>query len=204
MRRKLIIIGASGHGKVVADIAKLSGYEIVEFLDDDNDKVFCGNYNVIGKIKEFKKHKDCDFIVGIGNAIVREKIQNMITAFGCRVVTLIHPNAVIASDTEVGNGTVIMAGSVVNSGTTIGNGVIINTCSSVDHDCTVENFVHVAVGAHVAGTVYVAERTWIGAGATVINNIKILKSCTIGAGAVIVRNIEHEGVYVGVPAKLRA
>lgn len=201
MEKKLIIIGASGHGRVVADIATLSGYERIKFLDDNDKKMFCGNYKVVGKSEEYKKYKDHDFIVGIGNATIREKIQNMITKDGCNVVTLIHPNAVISGDVEIGIGTVIMAGAVVNSGSTIGDGVIINTCSSVDHDCIVKNFVHVSVGAHIAGTVYVAEKTWIGAGAIIVNNIEISKSCTIGAGAVIIRNINHEGIYVGVPAK---
>lgn len=202
MGKKLIIIGASGHGKVVANIAKLSGYEKVEFLDDNDTRSSCGNYNVVGKVEDYKKYRDSDFIVGIGNATIREKIQNLIINDGCNVVTLIHPNAVVADDTELGIGTVVMAGAVINSGSTIGNGTIINTCSSVDHDCTVEDFVHVSVGAHVAGTVYVAKKTWIGAGAIVINNINITKNCMIGAGAVVVRDIEHEGTYVGVPAKL--
>lgn len=202
MGKKLIIIGASGHGKVVANIAKLSGYEKVEFLDDSDTRISCGNYNVVGKVEDFKKYKDCDFIVGIGNAAIREKIQNMIINDGCKVVTLIHPKAVVADDTELGVGIVVMAGAVINSGSSIGNGAIINPCSSVDHDCTVEDFVHVSVGTHVAGTVHIAKKTWIGAGATVSNNININVTCMIGAGAVVVSNIEQEGTYVGVPAKL--
>lgn len=202
MEKQLIIIGASGHGKVVADIAKNIGYSSIRFLDDNSSVDYCGNYQVIGRIEVFKNYRDCDFIVGIGNAIVREKIQNMLIKEKCNVITLIHPNAVVASDTEIGIGTVVMAGAVINSGSKIGNGVIVNTCSSVDHDCTVQNFSHIAVGAHIAGTVFVGEKTWIGAGATIINNIDIAKNCMIGAGAVVVNNINEKGVYVGVPAKL--
>lgn len=198
--RKLLIIGASGHGKVVADIAKKNKYDDIAFLDDNEDLSKCGNYNIIGKCSRFEEF-DCDMFVAIGNAEIRERLQNMLEEKGKIIPALIHPNAVIAENVSVGAGTVIMPGAVVNPDSIIGKGCIINTCSSVDHDCIVENFAHISVGAHLAGTVTVGEKTWVGIGAVVSNNLKIADNCMIGAGATVIHNIEESGTYVGVPAK---
>lgn len=192
---RLIIVGASGHGKVIADIAIRVGYKEIVFLDDNDIICECAGFPVVGKsalISELKGDK----IIAIGNAQIRQKILER-----ADVVTLIHPDAVVGRNVEVGAGTVIMPGAVINADTKIGAGCIINTCASVDHDCMLGNFVHIAVGAHVAGTCMIGERTWIGAGATISNNIKICEDCTIGAGAVVVRNISKTGTYVGCPAQ---
>ena len=115
--RKLAIIGASGHGKVVADIARKNGYEEIVVLDDDERIHECGGYPVIGKSSEVGTI-DADVIIGIGNAGVRERIQESIP--NEKIATLIHPNAVIAEDVVIGAGTVIMAGAVINPGVRIG------------------------------------------------------------------------------------
>lgn len=192
---RLIIIGASGHGKVIADIAVKNGYDEIVFLDDNETIKECAGFPVIGKTQEATK-LDGDKIVAIGNARIREKIQKDI-----ETVTLIHQNAVVGRRVKIGKGTVVMAGAVINSDTVIGDGCIINTSSSVDHDCILEDYCHVAVGAHLCGTVHVGKRTWIGAGATVSNNINICGDCMIGAGAVVIRNIIDSGIYTGIPAK---
>lgn len=196
--RKLAIIGASGHGKVVADIARRNGYKEIVFLDDDDSIHECGGYSVIGKSAEAGMI-DADVIIGIGNAGVRKQIQESIPDE--KLVTLIHPDAVVAEDVVIGKGTVVMAGAVINPGVRIGKGCIINTCSSVDHDCEVGDYVHIAVGSHLCGTVFVGSGTWIGAGATVSNNISICPDCMIGAGAVVIKNIVEYGTYVGVPVR---
>lgn len=201
MNKELVIIGASGHGKVVADIAKKNGYENIIFLDDNEELAICGNYPVIGKISNAKNY-DCDMIVAIGNASIRKKIQEKLEFDGQRIISLIHPNAIIGDNVLIGAGTVIMAGAVINPCSTIGKGCIINTGSSVDHDCKISDFVHISVGAHLAGAVTVGECTWVGIGAVVSNNLDIVRESIIGAGAVVVRNIEESGTYVGVPAKL--
>ena len=199
-KKELIIIGASGHGKVVADIARKNGYEKISFLDDNEALQKCGGYDVIGRSEDASAY-GCDFAVAVGNAKIRRKIMEMLRREGKNTPTLIHPNAVLAEDVSVGAGTVIMAGAVVNPGAKIGQGCIVNTGASVDHDCTLGDFVHVSVGAHIAGTVEIGDETWVGIGAAVSNNLCVDGGCMIGAGAVVVKNIDEAGVYIGVPAR---
>ena len=193
---RLIIIGASGHGKVIADIAVKNGYEEIVFLDDNTSLIECAGFPVVGKTEEATNMKG-DKIIAIGNAKIRARIQENTE----NVVTLIHPDAVISRRVQIGRGSVVMAGAVINSDAAIGDGCIVNTGASVDHDCVIGDFSHVSVGAHVAGTCHIGERTWIGAGATVSNNVNICSDCMIGAGAVVIKNIDKTGTYIGVPAK---
>lgn len=199
--RQLVIIGASGHGKVIADIARLNGYTDIVFLDDDTSKKSCNGYLVLGCVASAKEHQNSDYIVAIGNAKIRKIIQEYLINNSFNVVSLIHPNALIAEKVNIGKGTVVVGGAVINPNTVIGAGCIINTSSSVDHDCIIGDFVHISVGAHVAGTVEIGSETWIGAGAIVNNNLIITSECMIGAGAVVVKDVKKAGTYVGVPAK---
>lgn len=192
---RLVIIGASGHGKVIADIALKNGYQDIVFLDDDVHIKECAGFPVVGRTCEATDMSG-DKVVAIGNAEIRKQISSQINT-----VSLIHPDAVISRRVEIGEGTVVMAGAVVNSDVRMGKGCIVNTGSSVDHDCVINDFVHVSVGAHVAGTCQIGDRTWIGAGATISNNVNICRDCMIGAGAVVIKDIKKPGVYVGVPAE---
>lgn len=196
---KLTIVGASGHGKVVADIAEKMGYSDIAFLDDNPNLKTCGKWPVIGPCN-MRCNIDQDFFIAIGNTETRE---NLAARFRDRhMATLIHPAAVVADDVEIGAGSVIMPGVVINSGTKIGKSCIINTSSSVDHDCILDDYVHVSVGSHLCGTVMIGKSTWIGAGAIVSNNISVCAGCMIGAGATVVRSIDIAGTYLGVPAKM--
>ena len=205
MHSKLVIIGASGHGKVCADIAlKLQKYDEILFLDDDENIKECMGFPVVGKSADAEQYiNEADFFVAIGNGKIRKKVTEQLLDIKATITTLIHPKAVIGSCVTIGSGTVVMAGTVVNPDSEIGQGCIVNTCASVDHDCKLEDYVHVSVGAHVCGTVEIGECTWIGAGATVKNNLKICNDCTIGAGAAVVKDIEEAGTYIGVPVRRR-
>ena len=194
--RKLIIIGAGGHGRVVADIASLNGYQDIGFLADDD------NGSVIGKVSDFIKYIDTsDFFVAIGNSAVRQRIQKELENNNAKIVSLFHPSAIIANNVKIGKGTVIMAGAIINPNTVIGEGVIVNTNSSVDHDCIIDDFTHISVGAKICGTVNIGKSTWIGAGATVINNKNVCANCMVGAGATVVKDIAFSGTYIGTPAR---
>jgi len=193
---KLIIIGASGHGKVVADIAKLNGYKEILFVDDDETKTECAGYPVVGKSHEAPEG---EVFIAIGDAVIRKKL--MMLYKNREHPVLIHPKAVIADSVKIGNGTVVMAGAVINANTIIGCSSIINTSSSIDHDCIIGDFTHISVGSHLCGSVTVGCNTWVGAGAIVNNNVNICDNCMIGAGAVVINDIAVAGTYVGVPAR---
>ena len=197
--KKIVIIGASGHGKVAANIALKCGYTDIVFLDDNVGIKNCGGYPVVGSSDKMKDMAG-DVIVAIGDPVIRRRIQEGIEEE--RLAVLIHPDAVIAEDVAIGKGTVVMAGTVINPGSVIGRGCIINTCASVDHDCKLGDYVHVAVGAHLTGSVEIGDGTWIGAGAVINNNVAVCSGCMIGAGAVVVKDIAEGGIYIGVPARM--
>ncbi len=201
--KSIAIVGASGHGKVIADIALLNGYDEIVFIDKNPEIKSLGKYPVVQQDTDMDKYiqEKYDFVVAIGNASIRRKIQTQLEEQGVNVVTLIHPAATVAYDVTIGIGTVVMAGAVINPGTTIGKGCIINTGSSVDHDNVIGDFTHISVGAHTAGTVVMGDNCWLGIGAIVSNNITICDDVFFGAGSVVVRNIEKAGSYIGVPAR---
>ncbi len=197
MKNRLLIIGAGGHGRVVADIALTTGrYIEISFLDDANPVDF--KYPILGKVNTAHKYIEThDIFVAIGNANVRKRIMKELNT---EFVTLIHKSSVIGLDVKIGQGTVVMPGAIINAGAVVGDGVIVNTSTSIDHDCIVGDYCHVSVGSHLCGTVNVGDKTWIGAGATIVNNINICDNCMIGAGAVVVKDINESGTYIGVPA----
>ena len=197
MNKKVIIIGAGGHGRVVADIVRLNGDEVIGFIDDNKTGIVNG-YEVLGTIKDIGKF-DCYYFAAIGDNATRQKIMEK----DVKWYTAIHPSAVVAKDVEIPCGVVIMANAVVNPGSVIGKGVIINTAATVDHDNVIGDFVHLSPGVHLAGTVTIKERTWVGIGAIVINNVTICSDAMIGAGTVVAKDIEESGTYIGVPAKMR-
>ena len=199
--KKLMILGAGGHGKVVADIARLCGYEQIAFLDDDPAKTSWVGYPVSGPICQQDAYDQWDFFVAIGDSSVRQQLQDALAQKGLSIATLIHPKAVVAQSATIGRGSIVMACAVVNPDAMIGQGCIINTCASVDHDCVVGDFCHISVGSHLSGTVHIGAHTLLGIGAVVSNNLTICSHCTIGAGAVVIQDIRQSGTYIGVPAK---
>ncbi|EJQ64911.1 acetyltransferase [Bacillus mycoides] len=203
MKKKLLIIGASGHGKVIADIAlKMNKWQSIAFLDDNENVKSSMGIEIIDKSTSISKYiDDYDFFVGIGNNAIREKIQRQLEAEEASIPVLIHPSAIIGEQVYLEAGTVVMAGAVINCCTNIGKGCIINTASTVDHDNVIEDYVHISPGAHLAGTVKVGRGTWLGTGSVVSNNINITHSCKIGAGAVVIRDITESRTYVGVPVR---
>ena len=196
---RLIIIGAGGHGNVVADNALKNGYTDISFVDDNVSGESMG-FHIIGTCADLMKFNDgnTDFVIGIGNNEVRKNIAEQ---YDVNWVTLVHPSAQIAVRTTIGKGTVIMAGAVVNACATVGSHCIVNTCAVVEHDNVLEDYVHISPNVALGGTVHIGESTHIGIGATVSNNINICSHCVVGAGAVVVRDIISCGTYVGVPMR---
>lgn len=199
MNNRLIIIGAGGHGKVIADNALKNGYFDINFVDDYATGM-CMGFPIIGTTAEIDHLNDgkTDFMIGVGNNDIRKRIAEK---YDVNWVTLIHPSAQLAVNVSIGTGTVVMAGAIINACATVGEHCIINSGAAVEHDCVIEDYVHISPNAALGGTVRVGEQTHIGIGAAVKNNIRICGRCTVGAGTVVVKNIEHPGTYIGVPAK---
>ena len=196
---RLIIIGAGGHGKAIADNALKNGYTDICFIDDDAVGTRLG-FPIIGTSADITELNDgkTDFIIGIGNNAVRKEIAEK---YSVNWVSLIHPSAQIATHVSIGKGTVVMAGAVINVCATVGSHCIINTHAVVEHDNVVEDYVHISPNAALGGTVRIGKETHIGIGATVINNIEICANCIVGAGAALVRDVQKNGTYIGVPAE---
>lgn len=199
--KKVVIIGASGHGKVVADIIRKSGDKILGFLDDNPEiETEYFGFPVLGTVADSIKYiSNVEFIIAIGNANIREKIAKKLQKVSWYIA--IHPTAVISDiDVTISEGTVVAANAVINSGSIIGKHCIINTGAIVEHDNRIDDFVHVSVGSRLGGSVSVGKGTWVGIGASVRNNVNICGGSMIGAGAVVVKNIEESGIYIGNPA----
>ena len=209
MLSKVLIWGASGHARIVADIIRLVGqYEIFGFLDSVNPERqgegFCGA-PILGGQEQLDplntkgiKH----IIMGFGNCQARLALSNFVYERGFSLVTAVHPTAVVANDVQVSPGTVVAAGAIINPATQIGQNAIINTGASVDHECVIEEGVHICPGVHLAGKVTVGRATWVGIGATVTDHIRIGAGSIIGAGAVVVNDIPDGVIAYGVPAKV--
>lgn len=202
MKDRIMIIGAGGHGKVVADIARLNGYKEILFLDDDISRKTNGRYQVVGTSNDIDRYKEeYDFFVAVGGNDMRERITVKLSEMNIEQPILIHPSATVDETVKIGEGTVIMANAVINADSKIGRGCIINTSATVDHDCIIDDYVHISPGAHIAGVVQIGKKTWIGAGSTVINNVIVCEQCIVGAGSVVIKDIAECGTYVGSPAR---
>lgn len=198
MGKKLLIIGAGGHGRTVADIANnMEIWSEISFLDDN-----ISNPDVIGKTEDFLMHKDnYEIFVAIGDNKTRESMINELVIQGIKMPIIIHPSVIMGEKVKVLEGTVLMPGVIINHSCEVGVGCIINTGVIIEHDCFVDNFVHLSPGSRLAGSVKVGRGSWIGIGGVISNNIEICKECIIGAGAVVIIDIHEPGTYVGVPAK---
>lgn len=194
MCKQVVIMGAGGHAKVVADIIKKSGDTVVGFLDDFNE-----GEHILGKISDCKKFSDCSFVIAIGSNKARCDIYNKYSEL--EYYTAVHPRAIVAENVTIGIGSVVMANAVINADAVIGMHSIVNTSSVVEHDNKIGDYVHISPGAVLCGTVTVGNNTHIGAGSVVRNNITICDNCVIGCGACVVKDINKSGVYTGVPAK---
>ena len=189
----MYLYGASGHGKVINDIAESRGDSVEGFVDDNpNLTQYCGK----------KVYHQADglspMIVSIGINITRKKV---VEKLNCVFSKAIHPTAIVSPSAKIGEGTVVMPGAIINADVVIGNHCIINTGASVDHECVVGDYCHIAPHASLCGQVHVGDGTLIGVGASIIPCVSIGSWCTIGAGAAVVVDVPDGSTVVGVPAK---
>jgi sugar O-acyltransferase (sialic acid O-acetyltransferase NeuD family) len=184
----LLIIGAGGHGKVVAEAAELDGrFENIMFLDDRIDAVRVLGHVIIGKLQEYEKFaKQYEYaIVCIGVNEKRVEITQKLLKAGYKVPVIIHPKASVSKYSDIGDGSVILAGAVVNTNANIGMACIININSSVDHESIIGDGVHICSGAVVRSGCRVGELSCIGAGAVVNSGIILKEKSMVQSGMVI-------------------
>ena len=207
MKKEVVIIGAGGHAKVIADIIYKSGDIVLGFLDDNKELgsniikepklSVIGTINDIHKIQQ--KNNSINFIIGIGDNKTRRTIAEKYNDIN--YYTAIHPTAQIGIDIEIEKGTTIMANTCINTSSKIGKHCIINTGSIIEHDNKIGDYVHISPNATLCGTVEIGENTHVGAGTTIKNNIKICDNTIIGCGTIIIRDIWEKGTYVGIPSQ---
>jgi UDP-perosamine 4-acetyltransferase len=203
----VVIYGAGGHGKVVADVLERDpAIEVIGWLDDDPRRVGAAFFGhpVLGGLAEVPRL----LARGVGHAVVaigdnpsRERLARVLAGHGMAFARAVHPAAQLGRGVTVGAGAVIMAGEVVNADSTIGEHAIVNTGATVDHDCRVGRAAHVAVGAHLAGGVTVGDLTLIALGAGVGPNVAVGARVVVGAGAVVLDDLPDDARAVGIPAR---
>jgi sugar O-acyltransferase (sialic acid O-acetyltransferase NeuD family) len=209
---RLLIWGAGGQGKVVADLVRACGHELVGFIDADAAKLGAtfepGGSSVLMTEPDLCARLEAGSPLPEGaSAVIPAVGRNGMRAIhlgllGDRTATaLCHPAATVSPSAVIGAGTVVFAGAVINADARIGSGCIVNSGAIVEHDCVLERAVHVSPGAVVSGGVRVEAEAWIGAGAVVIEGVTVGARTTVGAGAVVIRSLPSAVTAVGVPAR---
>jgi sugar O-acyltransferase (sialic acid O-acetyltransferase NeuD family) len=201
----LLIVGAGGHGAVVADAALAAGaWRDLAFVDDAEPVgQVRGRWPLLGPtalVAELVARYPAA-VVAIGDAAVRVALLDRLRGLGYELPIVRHPFSAVGAGATLGEGTVVLAGAVVNAGASLGAGCIVNSGATVDHDCRLGDGVHVCPGAHLAGEVSVGTLSWLGVGCCVRQRIRIGARVTVGAGAAVVTDVRDGVTVVGVPAE---
>ncbi|MDB4828182.1 acetyltransferase [Candidatus Pelagibacter sp.] len=197
MSKKIAIIGAGGHGKVVGEIALLSQYKKIDFFDDRINEIVKFPFTIINKVdflKNFFKDYD-DFFVAIGDNEIRKNKLEWLKSLKVNIASLVHPKSTISKFSSYGAGTCIMANSVINAGTLIKDGAIINTSSSVDHDCIIDDFAHISPNCSLSGNIKVGKLAHLGSGTSVHPGIQIGDNVKTAVGSRIFKDIENNTIF---------
>jgi sugar O-acyltransferase (sialic acid O-acetyltransferase NeuD family) len=202
MADTIIIIGGSGHAKVVISTASELGINIRGIYDDDPGKkgTNLGKARILGPILNIDAADGEKAIIAIGDNRTRSEIDKRLVAF--HWFTAIHPRAYIHPSVSIGEGTVVFAGAVIQPDTVIGRHCIINTNAAIDHDCVIGDYSHIGPGVCLAGNVTVGEGAFLGIGAVAVMGISIGRWSIIGAGGVVIEDMPDNVTAVGSPARI--
>jgi sugar O-acyltransferase (sialic acid O-acetyltransferase NeuD family) len=195
--KKLAIIGAGGHGKVVGEIALLNNYQSINFFDDKFNRIKEFPFNILGNLKYLKDHlKDYDFFfVAIGDNHLRHDKIEWLKKEKVNIISLVHPKSVISKLSSLDIGTCVMANAVVNAGSLIKEGVIINTSASIDHDCIIEEYAHISPNCSLSGSIKIGKFSHLGTGTSVQPGISVGNNVKTGIGSKIYKDILDNKIY---------
>lgn len=190
--RRLAVIGAGGHAKVVIEVARAAGWTPVAALDP-NAKGDVLGVPIVGADSELAQlWQDSDIdgaVVAVGDNQLRSKLAGVARAPGCPLPVIVHPSATISPTARLGDGTVVMAGAVINAAATIGRDCIVNTGAIIEHDCALQDGVHAAPRTVMGGACRFGAATLFGIGAVARPGVTVGAGVTIGAGAVVVSDL---------------
>lgn len=201
--RKVVLLGYSGHGFVVAEALLQQGFELIGYADSCKRENNPYSIPFLGDEKnvDFEWSSEVLYALGVGNNEIREGLAERVRSNGGRLVSIIHPEASISRDLQLGNGSFIARNATVNPLVEVGSNVILNTSCVIDHECIIEDNVHIAPGAVLAGNVKVGKSAFIGANCVVKEGVIIGERSIIGAGSVIIANVDAATIVVGNPGK---
>ena len=197
MNKKLAIIGAGGHGKVVGEIALLNQYDTINFFDDKISEIKNFPFRIVGNIELLKKNLKNydDFFVAIGDNVSRCDKISWLKKEKKNLVNLIHPKSTVSKFSSIEAGSCVMANAAINAGTLIKEGVIINTSASIDHDCQIEGYAHISPNCSLSGNVKVGKFTHLGTGTSVHPGINIGQNVKTGIGSKIYKDILNNKIF---------
>jgi acetyltransferase-like isoleucine patch superfamily enzyme len=214
----LLVLGAGGHGQVVAEAAHVQGWRVVGFLDDQIPVgQVVGRWGVVNQ----NDHTTAAVIVAIGDNAVRGQLQQRTApgnapgnapgitpgsapapAPGRVMATVVHPTACVSPSAVLGAGVFVGPHAIINAQAVIADGVIVNSGAIVEHDCRIGAFAHIAPGAALGGGVQVGSHTLVGLGSSLLPGVRIGDRAIIGVGAAVVRDVPAHVTVVGVPARI--
>lgn len=207
-RRNIAIVGAGGLGKETTVLinqinADAPQWDVVGFFDDGlkADSVVAG-LRVLGGVQELNNWEaELAVVVAIGDPLMKRKLVGRITNPNIVYPSLIHPQATLGKNIQMGAGCIITAGCRLTIDCTLNDFVLLNLNTTVGHDVTIGSFSSVMPGVHLSGYVALGENVLIGTGASILQHVTIHANAIVGAGALVNRSVDSGKTVVGIPAR---
>lgn len=206
MPGRLLILGAGGHGRAVADLAVVCGWTVAGFTDRAGAS---GRPEVLGgdaeAVELFRAGKIDGAVVGVGNTALGRRVElfQLLKEFGIPVPALLHPRAVISRSCRIGQGSAVFPGSVLGAAVEVGENAVIYSGVVVEHDSRIGDHAYLAPGVILSGAVRVKPGAFLGSGAVVLPGLSVGEGAVVAAGAVVIEDVQAGETVVGTPARAK-